>query len=290
MRDKSLDEFESIFERASIPVLDIRELSLTRIAVVLKGGPLDDAVITLALYLKKRFNAEAHVLWAADLQAQQVHKAALDRELLAAEHPFTSAAELVGQVSIGRSALVLLPDQPGEETGGIQLDALVRGTSSPILVVRKPPAPPAQVFGKILHSLTGNFQQTQNFAYSFTLVEDSGAISLLHTIDEGEIHDVREVLQVAPDIAADSREELLKALAHQGERYLKAVVAASRDLPYDVSYRLAIGDVVSTVQQTLRDETFGLLVVGRHSEGYSYVESADYQLMHAVHDIPVLAL
>ena len=57
MRENSLDEFESIFERASIPVLDITEIRIARIAAVLKNDPLDASVVALAGYLKERFDA-----------------------------------------------------------------------------------------------------------------------------------------------------------------------------------------------------------------------------------------
>ena len=160
----------------------------------------------------------------------------------------------------------------------------------PILLVGSAIGDPAAVFHKILHSLTGNFQQTQNFAYSFTLAEDDGRLLLLHTIDEGEVQDVREALQVAPDIAAETGEALLQTVAHHGERYLKAVVAAARELPFDVSYRLAVGEIVPTVREELARGNYGLLVIGSHHEGHSHVTADDYQLMRQVRDIPVLAL
>ena len=149
---------------------------------------------------------------------------------------------------------------------------------------------PADVFRKILHSLTGNFQQTQNFAYSFTLAETDAALLLLHTIDSGELADVRDALLVSPDIAEKSGDELLESMAHHGERFLKAVVAASRKRPFEVTYRLAVGDVVPTVGRELERGDYGLLVVGSHRDGHSYLAASDYQLMHTVLDIPVLAL
>jgi hypothetical protein len=203
--------------------------------------------------------------------------------------PFASTAELVGQISIGRSQLVLLPDPQGA-TPPVEIDALVQGTAPPILVIRAPLERPQAVFRRILHSLTGNFQQTRNFAHSFALVEDGGAVVLLHTIDQTELHDVRDALRVSPDIAADDGEELIQSLTRRGERYLKAVVAASRKFPYDVSYRLAVGEVRATVERELAAGDYGLLVVGRHQEGYSHVEAEDYQLMHQVRQVPVLAL
>ena len=166
----------------------------------------------------------------------------------------------------------------------------MQGTAPPILIVRQEIEDPAALFNSILHSLTGNFQQTRNFSYSFTLAGDGGRLMLLHVIDDDEVQDVRGALQVSPDIADRSGEALLENLARHGERYLKAVVAASRDRSFDVSYRLAVSDIITTVRQELATQRYGLLVVGSHQEGHSYVAADDYQLMHQVRDIPVLAL
>jgi len=293
MRERSLDQFESIFERASIPVLDIQELDLKRIAAVLRGDELDESVLRLAQYLSRRFGAEVRLHWSAALTADQAARQAQAMWFAPPSGPFGSTAELVGQISIGRSQLVLLPDPAGETPAlppAVDIDALVQGTIPPILLIRGPLERPQAVFQRILHSLTGNFQQTRNFAHSFALVEEGGTIVLLHTIDQTELHDVRDALRVSPDIAAAGGEELLESLTRRGERYLKAVVAASRKFPYDVSYRLAVGEVRATVERELAAGEYGLLVVGRHQEGYSHVEAEDYQLMHQVRHVPILAL
>ncbi len=291
MLERSLNEFEAIFERASIPVLDIREINLVRISAVLKGGPLDETIIRLAEYLKARFAAEIHVHWPADLDATASLARARDAGLVPVERPFHSTAELVGQVSIRQRQLVLIPEPGSADRRVLDLDPLVQGTAPPIMLVRKAIEQPAAVFRRVLHSLTGNFRQTQNFAYSFSLVEDAGGeLLLLHTIDEDDLLEVRDALRVSPNVPADGRQELLACLMRQGERYLKAVIAASRKYPYTVRYRLALGAVVPTVRKELETGRHSLLVVGHHREGHSFIEAADYELMHQVRDIPVLAL
>ena len=290
MREQSLDEFESIFEQASIPVLDIESVALKRIAVVTKGDPLDDTILELASYLGKRFKAEVDLHTPSERDAESFIRSARSLGLEPRAHTFGSTAELVGQVSIGRSRLVLLPEPENEAARVVDLDGLVQGTKPPILIVRTWIEEPATVFGSILHSLSGTFQQTENFSYSFTLAERGGRVRLLHTIDQSELNDVRQTLQVSPNIAEETGEQLLDRLARHGERYLKAVVAAGQDRPFGVSYGLVVGEIVRTVRAALDAGSYGLLVVGSHSEGYSFVEAGDYQLMHQVRDIPVLAL
>ena len=290
MRDRSIDEFESVFERASIPVLDIGVVRITRICAVTKNDSLDDSVFLLARYLKERFDATVSVLHPSGVDAARLCDAAKQSGFAWWDDPFGSTAELVGQISIGRSQLVLLPEPEDEAARFVDLDAVVTGTTPPILTVRMPVADPRAVFGNILHGLTGNFRQTQNFAYSFTLAEDHGRLSLLHAIEDSDVQDVRDTLQVSPDIAESTGDELIRAMMHHGERYLKAVVTAARQRPFDVSYRLAVGEVVALVQDELRRGDYGLLVVGSHTDGHSHVSADDYQLLHQVRDIPVLAL
>ena len=173
----------------------------------------------------------------------------------------------------------------------VDLDELVLGTAPPVLVLRQPVEEPAAVFRSILHTLTGNFQQAQNFSHSFTLVTDDGALLLLHVVSEQEVHEVRKSLQVSPDISAQEGEELISAMAGHGERYLKAGCACEsrrvlrRKLPAGDR-----GDRTDCQKAFWRVSHTGCWFVGKHAEGQSRVGSEDYQLMHMVRDIPVLAL
>ena len=297
MRDRSIDEFESIFERASIPVLDIAGVRIDRICAVTMNDELDDSILKLAGYLKERFDATVNVLHREGADSGQARDAATRNDFAWSDDPFRTTAELVGQISIGKSQLVLLPEPNAESARStklalpvIDLDAVVTGTTPPILAVRTQVSDPKAVFGNILHGLTGNFRQTQNFAVSFTLAEDHGRLALLHAIETTEVRDVRDSLQLTPHIDESEGDDLVAALTHHGERYLKAVVAAARQRPFDVSYQLAVGEVVALVQAELKRGDYSLLVVGSHADGHSHVSADDYQLLHQVRDIPVLAL
>jgi hypothetical protein len=113
---------------------------------------------------------------------------------------------------------------------------------------------------------------------------------LLHTIDESDLDELRDTLKVSPEISPERGDALLNNLVQHAERYLRGMVAASRDEPYGVSYRLAIGEVLPVVQHELAEGGYSLLVIGCHDEGRSNVEAEEYQLMHVIRDIPVLAL
>lgn len=290
MREESIDEFESIFERASIPVFDIPEVPLTDIAIVLDGAEPDTSVAVLGAYLKGRFGSRVRVHWPAAVPRQTAVDIAEKNGLEAAEGPHESTLELVHQLNASQCALILLSEGKGPGGDVATLDHLVEAAKAPVLIVRKTIAEPESVFANVLHSLTGNLKNIDNLAYSFTLAEDQGSLVLVHTVEEAEVGDVRDTLRVSPEISEASGDALIENLKRHAERYLKGVVASSRDEPYHVSYHLRVGGVLDSVQDDLALGDYGVLVVGSHHEGRSHVKAVEFQLMHSVQDIPVLAL
>lgn len=291
---RSIDEFEAIFERASIPVLDIVPHRPARVTVVLQGGETDETACALAAVLRSRFADEGCELLArrlADMEAATARKITGGHDIELSGDAFASTAELIGQTSIDRSQLIILASGAGG--GGdhvIDVDSLVSGARPPILVVPRPVDDAASVFMNVLHSLSGKFRQTQNFAYPFGLTAPGGHLHMLHVIDENDIADVREALRVSDSVGGADHEKLLREISLQAERYLGAIVAAARDEPFEVDYELVVGDVVASVERVLSGGDYSMLVVGTHREGHSEVSAADYELMHRVTGVPVLAL
>ena len=290
MRERSLEEFESIFERASIPVLEIPDVPLAKVSVVLNSSILDPSALSIAGYLKRRFDSEVVLHWSPKVAEDEARAIASREELQPSNRGYSSTEELIGQIEDFNTELVVLPVLADEDARTVGIDQLVEAARPPILLLNTPIEDPESVFHNVLHSLTGNFQQKQNFAYSFRLVEDGGRLLLLHTIDAAEVDDVRESLKVSHEVSGRGAEELLQTMAHHGERYLKGVVVASQNMSCDVSYRLALGTVLPLVQAELEADKYGLLVVGSHAEGRSHVAADVYQLMHRVTQLPILAL
>jgi len=138
MRERAIEQFESLFERASIPVLDIREIPLKRISLVLKGDPLDESMLLLAAYLKGRFNADVRMHWSPAANEALLAVAESTHGFTPAAGPFESTAALIGQVAIAHSQLVLIPEPEDETARVVDADRLVEGTAPPILLVRRP--------------------------------------------------------------------------------------------------------------------------------------------------------
>jgi hypothetical protein len=289
VRDRSLGEFESIFERASIPVLEIPEVPLKRVSVCLSAGMLDGSLLTLANYFKQRFDSEIMLHWSSAVEDDEAQAVASREMLQQAGGAFGSLNELIEQIVVAETELIIVAS--GEQ--GLEpenLDRLVSELGPPVLMVPCAIEDPQQTFRSALHSLTGSFQQRKNFAFSFRLVELGGRLLLLHTISDTEVDDVRESLRVAPRVSQEEAAELLLAMGHHGERYLKAIVSASSELDCDVTYRISLGNPVELVRSELECRPYGLLVVGCHRQGASHVAADVYQLMHTVTRVPVLAL
>jgi len=290
MRERSIDEFEALFEQAAIPVLHVERVAPRRVGIVLHGDGLDASAAALGRYLQHRFGCELMVHYPNNAPRGPIEPSVAPLDAAWHDAGFSSTAELVGQVSIDQAQLLIVPQAKEHAGAFVELDAVVQGTAPPVIVFREPIDEPAAVFENILHCLTGNFRQTRNFSYSFTLIGNDGRLKLLHIIDDDEVSDVRESLRLTPEIDHESRSEVLNELARHGERYLRSVVAAGQNLPFDVTYALVVGDIVDTVRKELDRSAYSLLVVGAHQEGHSSITAVDYQLMHQVTNIPVLAL
>ena len=249
MREDSLEEFEAVFEHASIPVLDVKKVTFERILVVLQGTALDRSAARLATYLAGRFGGTATALYREESAWAAVESGGLTPGMARVEGPFQSTPELLGQISMARPDLVLFPVNAGDD-GGV-MDEIIRFADPPVLLIRDEVAEPERVFGRILHSLTGNFQQSENFNCPFSLVKPSGEILLLHAIEQSEIEDVNEAL-LSTSITSSEGAKLLDALSHHGERFLKGVVLSMREEPVGVSYRIVVGSVEEQVNRASR--------------------------------------
>lgn len=289
MRDRQIEQFEALFERASIPVLDIPELELTRLSAILKGSSLAESVLQVAAHLAGRHKVEVKLHYGSSAEGELSSRATQHGYQLE-DSPFTDTSQLIEQISSFDPQLVIVPVPAETELQMIDINRLVEGIKPPILLIRQEIADGGQIFKQILHCLTGNFQQTENFSHSFRLVAEAGEVLLLHVINHEELDDVRDALQLTSEVDTAEQGQILAEMARHGERYLKGVVAAAGQLSCNVRYQLEVGNARSVVEAELSKCKYGLLVVGAHESGRSHVGAEVYQLMHLVTGCAVLAL
>jgi len=287
VRDHSIEEFESLFSKASIPIFDIPKIEFRRVALILTGASLDAVVLQAGKYLHGRFGAAFSVHWKEAVDADMIESISQRPAFTLEPHPFTTETSLIQQVASSVCQLVVFPFDVNDASPVVSATRLIEDLAPPVLLMTSP----FREFTKTLHCLTvGDIENIRNFAYSFNLVETNGELLLLHVIEESDIEQVAQALQVSPKISEKGGDELLRNLKEHAEQYLKGMVASRRDHCYEVNYRLAVGGVLPEVQSGLRSGDFGLLIIGSHREGRSHVDADEYQLMHLIKDIPILAL
>ena len=286
-RKKSIDEFEALFEQASIPVLDIPALAINPISIVLEDESLDPSIVSVAQYLMNRFGLSIQV-HATDARAGFALELGQTMGFEWKGMPYGQSETLAEQVDRASSRMVMLGRTGGDSV--ISLDSFVESVHVPILILNRPIRKPDTLFGHILHSLTGRFEQERDFSISFHLAERAADVTVIHTVSSDQIDDVRQTLRVSSQVSAEEQEEVLGHLTVHGERYLKAVVHAARELPCHVTYRIEVGTALEVIEQQLSEGDYSLLVVGAHREGRSHIEAEVYQLMHRVTASAVLAL
>ncbi|MEK6234652.1 MAG: hypothetical protein N2C14_08060, partial [Planctomycetales bacterium] len=192
MRERSIDEFEAIFQKASIPVFGVPEVKINRVSAVLKGDALDASSVSVATYLRDRFNAEGLLHWTERAERRVAAELAAAHQLQLCPEPFQSTVDLAEQVVQADPQMLLLPEPADLDFRVVRLDDLVEKVTAPVLILRTVIDQPAEMFRRVLRCLTGNFQTTRNFAYAFKLTEPDGVLELLHTVADTEIADVKD--------------------------------------------------------------------------------------------------
>lgn len=302
MRNRKIDEYEALFEQASIPVLAIPQLELTRIAVAFVGTELDGSAQRIALRLARRFDAQVQAFYtpaghaAAEQAAESANWSLASKPPASADQSTDNEARRVADQAVAAAInafdphLLILPQPADADVQFADLDTLVESVHAPVFIFRQPIEYAGQPFERPLHYLTGAFEQKRNFAYSFHLVATGGEVFVKHVINEDEIDEVKAALSLSEMIDDGTMECVLKELTRAGERYLKGVVAGAEHLPCTVRYDVSVGDVLESVEKEMAAGKHTLLVVGAHVQGRSHLDARVYQLMHQIKSAPVLAL
>ena len=269
-------------------MFDVEPLQLRHIAAVASGGELDESVLAISGQLRKRFDCRAILHRHNSVSQGEASRLASEHFHGLTSESFRDARRLAEDLNRDACQLVVLP--LGEAAAGVDLDELVRHSSAPVLIVRRPVADPLAIFDSVLHVMTGDLARIANMGYSFGLVNSGGRLTLQHSISEAELEDTRRLIKGERDEGSENPAQLVSELQRYAERYLEGIVEAHRSEPYAVSYRLAVGDALERARQGIAECHASLLITGTHLRGESFVDAEEYRLMHSVSEIPVLAL
>ncbi|MHC4957540.1 MAG: hypothetical protein ACYTGN_04130 [Planctomycetota bacterium] len=252
MRERELDEFQSIFKRSIIPTIEVEKIKLDKILVLTpEGGAPDCRALADGFGVEVSERAIVH---ADDFAA-----------ILADEHP----------------SMIIAPDL------GELIDSLLVATPLPTLIARGADGP--DLFRRILVNIPGGQHDLiEQFSFAFRLCPPGGTIRLLHVVDQERLARLAEILEVTPEVDTGASADLLAAVKARMDHLLRGAIRTARDAEFAVESAIEVGDPFEIVPRHARG--FELLIVGAQSEHSGFLESRAYALMQRVPDRSVLAL
>ena len=300
MKDRDLDEFGSIFQRAIIPTIEVSAIEIRDVVVLFDFSDRAPSCMRAARELAQRFDCRVScrfLLRDADAQWEQDARGLLEEARVSQGEIIRGdpAAHIVKITTEDKPSLIIAPaplraHETSAETvvEGEFVDSLLVATAIPTLLVREPFQ--GSPFGCILAKIPGGRHDLiEQFSFAFALCEPGGTIRLLHVVDEGRLKLLAEVLEVAPEIETErGSADLLSAIQARMSHLLQGAVRTAKDAAFSVETSIRVGDPFVIVPE----EAAGcsLLIVGSHGSHEEFLDSRAYGLMQRVPHIPVLAL
>jgi nucleotide-binding universal stress UspA family protein len=285
MKERDLDEFESIFQRAIIPTIEVDRIAIPDIVVLADASETAAACGRIAQHLRDRFRSRVCVHYLknpGDLPA--------DDHRVVEGDPLAHLRRITDEE---KPSLIIAPaplhigDRDDEGLGDL-VDALLVATSIPTLLVRG--TPDASIFQRILAKIPGGRHDLiEQFSVAFALCGAGGTIRLLHIVNEQDVQRLASALEITPEIeTADGVEDLVQAIETRMDHLLRGAIRAAKDAPFHVESDIEVGDPFVIVPQQARD--FSLLIVGSQSSHEEFLSSRAYELIRRLPDVTVLAL
>jgi hypothetical protein len=285
MKERDIDEFESLFQRAIIPTIEVSRIAIPDIVVLADGSATADACARIAQHLRGRFRSRVCVHYLrnpGDLPA--------DDHRVVEGDPLKHLRHITDEE---KPALIIAPAplhlEDSEDPGlGDLVDALLVATAIPTLLVRG--TPDESIFQRILAKIPGGRHDLiEQFSVAFALCGAGGTIRLLHIVNEHDVQRLANVLEITPEIdTAEGTEELLHAIETRMDHLLRGAIRAAEDAPFRVESDIEVGDPFVIVPEQAKD--FSLLIVGSQSSHEEFLSSRAYELIRRLPDVTVLAL
>ncbi|MHC4550566.1 MAG: hypothetical protein ACYTEZ_17525 [Planctomycetota bacterium] len=300
MKERDLDEFGSLFQRAIIPTIEVSAIEIREIVVLADFSARAAACGRLARHLGERFQARVSVRFLLHPrdhrhqgEAQRlVEEIPADTRQLVAGDPIAHLRQVTEEekpsLIVAPAPLHLHEETPEAAALGRIIDALLVATSIPTLLVRG--TPDDSLFRRILAKIPGGRTDLiEQFSFAFALCPAGGTIRLLHVVEEGDLARLAAVLEVTPEIdTAGGAADLLAAIRARMDHLLRGAVRTARGAPFTVESAVEVGDPFAIVPVQAKD--FSLLIVGSQSSHADFLASRAYELIRRLPEISVLAL
>lgn len=299
MKDRDLDEFGSLFERAVIPAIEVSRVEIPDIVVLADFSDRTPSCAALAAELAARFGSRVSARFLLRY-ADEEHLAEAERILQrieAAERRVIAGDPLEHLMEIAeeeRPSLIVAPGGlrghgAGDDgTSGRFVEALLVSTDTPVLLVRAPLE--GSTFDRILAKVPGGrTEMIAEFSFAFALCRPGGLIRLLHVIEEERLQELAELLEVTPEIDTETgAKDLRAAIETRMDHLLKGAVRTADAASFSVEAAIRVGDPVEIVPDEARG--MSLLIVASDGSRGEFLESRAFRVMQCIPDMPVLAL
>ena len=313
MDERSIDEFESLFESAIRPSVEIEPVEWTRILVSLDGSDRADAATAVALHLAQRVKVPVRFLstlrmWQGEDQAatKKTLQEWLDAALRKASDAGVQASgitvhghpgdAIVTEAESEPCSLLIAPTPYGEEdlsdrtTLGVTVDYLLTKLEVPMLLIKEILDNPEQVFAQILMYIPGSFEIGPHFSIPFGMVETSGQLELLHVVEEADIRRVAQALEITPDIDSGKSESIERSIEAHMEHLLGEAVKEVRNESYTCQSVVEVGNPIERVALNLLRAKNTLLVVDSETRSDVPIEAEAYSIVKQIAGVPILVL
>ncbi len=296
MRERELDEFESMFRRAIIPTIEVEQIGLDSILLLADFGELTPACGNVAARLAERFGASVSTCFFLHLEDREER----DR----AQRVLDALPGGGGEIRVG-DPIVELPKLIAERRPGAivapepfhlhcdpnerdLLDSLLIATPIPTLLIRSTEVD--DIFTNIVAKIPGGRTDLiEQFSIAFALCEKGGRVELLHVLEQARLQELVDLLEITPEIdTEEGAAGLLSAAKSRMDHLLKGAVRVADEAAFDVVADLRVGDPFVILPEVARD--CSLLILGSQAAHTEFLESRAYALMKAVPGVHVLAL
>jgi len=300
MKERDLDEFESLFQRAIVPTIEVEKIDISDVIVLADFSDRAEACGKVAADLRERFGARVSVRFLlhpaehaheGDARARMERIGGGERRIVEGD-PVAHLREICEEE---KPSLIIAPaplhlrEEAGDDLAlGTFVDTLLVATAIPTLLIRGPAD--GAIFDRILAKIPGGRHELiEQFSFAFALCRPGGLIRLLHVVEEARLKELGELLEVAPEIYTDEGAAgLLSAIETRMNHLLRGAVRTAKDAAFTVETDLAVGDPFEILPKKAKG--YSLLIVGAASEHIEFLESRAYALIRSVPGISVLAL
>ena len=296
MKERELDEFQSMFRRAIIPTIEVEKIRVESILLLADFGDLTPACGAVTARLVERFGASVSTCFLLHPEDRDEHaraQAVLDAlpgdggEIRVGD-PVLELPRLIAERKPGA---IVAPEpfhvhcDPNERD---LLDALLIATPIPTLLIRSTDVD--GIFGRILAKIPGGRTDLiQQFSIAFALCDAGGRVRLLHVLEDARLEELVRLLEITPEVDTEQGgASLLAAAKTRMDHLLRGAVRTAEGAAFTVEADLRVGDPFAIVPEAVRD--CSLLILGSQSAHTEFLESRSYALMKAVPGVHVLAL